>query len=84
MIVPPADWLQGFYSCYFLIPKGDGGVRAILDLGSLNGHLKCIPFHMLTLKHVIYSMRQHGWIATIKTCSFTFQCQPNTVSEVCL
>ncbi len=31
-VVSPAQSESGFYSCYFLIPKKDGGLRPILDL----------------------------------------------------
>lgn len=46
-------------------PKRDGGMRPILDLRCLNGYFKHIPFHMLTLKEVICSVRLHDWIATV-------------------
>lgn len=47
--MPPADVSRGFYSRYFVVPKRDEGMRPIFDLRCLNGHLKRIPFSILTL-----------------------------------
>lgn len=49
IVVPLATWAWGFCSRYFVGPKRDAGMRPILDLRHLNGHLRCLPFHMLTL-----------------------------------
>ncbi len=38
-VVSPAQSELGFYSCYFLAPKTDGGLRPILDLRLLNHSL---------------------------------------------
>ncbi len=35
-MIPPAQSESGFYNCYFLVPKKDGGLRPILDLRLLN------------------------------------------------
>lgn len=40
---------KGFYSCYFLIPKKDGGLRPILDLRAINMHLRKYKCRMLTI-----------------------------------
>jgi len=39
-VVPIEESQQGFYSCYFLIPKKGGSLRPILDLRVLNSHLR--------------------------------------------
>lgn len=36
VIVPPLDWMRGFYSRYLVVPKRDGGMRSILDLRQLS------------------------------------------------
>ena len=38
--VPSGDHQAGFFSCYFLAPKRDGGLRPILDLRGLNRYLR--------------------------------------------
>ena len=37
--VPPQEVPDGFYSCYFAVPKKDGSLRPILDLRLLNTYL---------------------------------------------
>ncbi len=51
--VPQSDIKQGFSSCYFLIPKRDGGLRPILNLRLLNLSLYKGKFKMLTLKTIM-------------------------------
>ena len=41
------------YSCYFLVPKKDGGLCPILDLHLLNAFLRKEKFKMLTLALVL-------------------------------
>ncbi len=48
--VPLANSESGFYSCYFLIPKKDGGLRPIFDHWHLNHSLMRRPFKMLNSK----------------------------------
>ena len=55
----------GFYSKYFLVPKKDGGFRPVLDLRGLNRYMKVLPFKMLQTKHIIQSIGQREWFATI-------------------
>ncbi len=52
-IVTPAQSESGFYSCYFLIPKKDGGLRPIIDLRLLNYALMKRSFRMITLKQIL-------------------------------
>ncbi len=51
--VPQLDIEQGFFSCYFLVPKRNGGLRPILDLRRLNLSLYKGKFKMLTLKTIM-------------------------------
>ncbi len=58
------DIERGFFSRYFLVPKGDGGLRPILDLRRLNFSLYKGKFKMLTMKTM--SQIQGGdWFVTI-------------------
>ncbi len=62
--IPQLDIEQGFFSRYFLVPKGDGGLRPILDLRRLNFSLYKGKFKMLTMKTM--SQIQGGdWFVTI-------------------
>ncbi len=48
--IPQSDLKQRFFSCYFLVPKKDSGLRPILDLRHLNLYLYKGKFKMLMLK----------------------------------
>lgn len=48
---------KGFYRPYFIVPKKGKGLRAILDLRTLNQALHKLPFRMLTFKHMVYGNR---------------------------
>ncbi len=63
--VPPAEWRQGFYSPYFIIPKKRGGLRPILDLQVLNRALHKLPFKMRTRMRIIKCIQSHDWFAAI-------------------
>ena len=52
--VPDQDIPNGFYSCYFLVPKKDGGIRPILDLRKLNTYLHPRRFRMTTLESIVH------------------------------
>ena len=52
IVVPIKDSQQGFYSCYFLIPKKVGSLRPILDLRVLNSHLE-IHVHSINSESVV-------------------------------
>ncbi|GAA6099880.1 uncharacterized protein LOC124386150, partial [Tachysurus ichikawai] len=57
---------QGFYSCYFVVPKKGGtALRPILDLRILNRHLRKYSFKMLTHKVLCQSIRPNDWFVTI-------------------
>nr|XP_055040043.1 uncharacterized protein LOC129427314 [Misgurnus anguillicaudatus] len=64
-VVPPEHSHQGFYSRYFLIPKRGGGLRPILDLRSLNKHLRTYKFKMLTLKTLCQFIRPNDWCTSV-------------------
>ncbi len=49
-MVPPLDRESGFYSRYFVVPKKDGGLRPILDLGLMAAASNVIPFGLLYMR----------------------------------
>ncbi len=55
--IPQSGLEQGFFSCYFLLPKRDGGLRPILDLCLLNFFLYKGKFKMMTLKTIMSQIR---------------------------
>lgn len=61
-MVPPQNSESSFYSCYFLIPKKDGGLRPILDLRLLNRALMKQSFRMLTLKEIHKKICLKDWL----------------------
>ncbi len=63
--VPRSDIEQGFFSCYFLIPKRDSGLRPILDLRRLNLSLYKGKFKMLMLKTIMSQIQGGDWFVTI-------------------
>ncbi len=63
--VPQLDIEQGFFSCYILVPKRDGGLRPILDLCRLNLSLYKGKFKMLTLKMIMSQIQGGDWFVTI-------------------
>ncbi|XP_043116738.1 LOW QUALITY PROTEIN: uncharacterized protein LOC122360307, partial [Puntigrus tetrazona] len=64
-VVPPQAAESGFYSCYFIVPKKDGGLRPILDLRVLNRSVNRLKFKMLTIKHVVTQIRSEDWFVNI-------------------
>ncbi len=77
--VPPNEQESGFYSCYFVIPKRDGGLRPILDLRPINRALGKRPFRMLTLKQILAQIRPGDWFASVdlKDAYFHIQIAPH-------
>ena len=63
--VPRGQWNSGFYSRYFLVKKKGGGLRPILDLRTLNRHLRKFTFKMLTAKSLVRSIRPGDWFTSI-------------------
>ena len=63
--VHPRSQNDGFYSTDFLIPKKDGSLRPILDLGGLNVYLKVLPFRMLRTVDVLQTIGQGEWFTSI-------------------
>ncbi|KAJ1173150.1 hypothetical protein NDU88_004991 [Pleurodeles waltl] len=56
----------GCYSCYFLIPKKNKGLRPILDLRDLNYYfLKKEKFKMLALAQVLSALDPGGWMVAL-------------------
>ncbi len=86
--VPPSELESGFYSCYFVVPKRDGGLRPILDLRPINRALCKRPFRMITLKQILAQIRPGDWFASVdlKDAYFHIRITPasQTLSEVCL
>lgn len=56
-VVSPSEIESGFYSCYFVVPKRDGGFRPILDLRPINRALYKCAFKMLTIKQILAQIR---------------------------
>lgn len=69
---------SGFYSTYFIIAKKDDGFHPILDLRSLNTHLKVFKFHMLCTVDLLQSRMIGLHPSTWKTYIFMFQSCPST------
>ncbi len=78
-IVPPAQSKSGFYSCYFLVPKKDGGLRPILDLRLLNNALMKRLFRMITLKPILSQICPGDWFMSLdlKDAYFLIQVDPH-------
>ncbi len=86
--VSPAQSESGFYSCYFLVPKKDGGLRPILDLRHLNLALMKWPFRMITLKQILSQICPGDWFFSLDLKDAYFHIQiappPQAVLEICL
>ncbi len=63
--VPLPDRESGFYSRYFIVPKKDGGLRAILYLWHLNHSLRRFMFKMLTIPTIVSHIRSEDWFVMI-------------------
>ena len=48
-----------------MVPKKTGEFRTILDLRSLNQHIACKKFHMLTIKQLLGLVQPGDWFTTI-------------------
>ncbi len=69
------------------MPKREGGLCPILDLGPINRALGKHPFRMLTLKQILAQIRPGDWFASVdlKDAYFHIQIVPHhrRLSEVC-
>ncbi len=76
-----------FVQPLFGVPKREGGLRPILDLGPINRALGKRPFRMLTLKQILAQIRPGDWFASVdlKDAYFHIQIAPHhrRFSEVC-
>lgn len=63
--VPLSQQGQGFYSRLFVVKKSSGGWRAILDLKSLNLHIKYRRFKMQSLSSILESVRPSDFLSSI-------------------
>ncbi|KAL3067396.1 hypothetical protein OYC64_017183 [Pagothenia borchgrevinki] len=64
-VVHPRHREKGLYSMYFLVLKKTGEFRPILDLRSLNRHIACRKFRMLTIKQLLGLVQPGDWFTTI-------------------
>lgn len=64
-VVPPSERESGFYSCYFVIPKKDGGLHLILDQRPINRALDKRAFKMTTLKQILAQIRPVDWFILV-------------------
>ncbi len=84
-IVPPAQSESGFYSCYFLLPQKNGGLRPILDLRLLNYAPMKRSFRMITLKQILSQICPGDWFMSLdlKDAYFHIQVAPSqTILEI--
>ncbi len=76
-----------FVQPLFGVPKREGGLCPILDLGPINRALGKRPFGMLTLKQILAQIRPGDWFASVdlKDAYFHIQIAPHhrRFSEVC-
>lgn len=55
----------GFFSHIFLVPKGSGGFRPVIDLSSLNTYVVKTPFKMETPRTVMDAIREGDWMVSV-------------------
>ena len=55
----------GFYGRIFVVPKGSGGFRPVLDLSALNRFLEPKPFRMETPASIRDSIHKGDWATTL-------------------
>ncbi|CAC5402810.1 unnamed protein product [Mytilus coruscus] len=59
------EYLLGFYSTLFLVPKKNGKMRPVTNLKPLNAHLKKVHFKMDTMSKVINLVKPKDWAISI-------------------
>ena len=57
--------LLGFYSLLFVMPKKNGKLRLVIDLRSLNHHLRKEKFHMETPANLRHSIQKQDWVISL-------------------
>ena len=55
----------GFYSLMFVIPKKNGKLRLVINLRSLNHHLRKEKFHMETPANLRHSIQKGDWVISL-------------------
>ena len=68
-----ADQDPGFYSRLFLVEKGSGGWRPVIDLSPLKEFVRQTPFRMETASSVLLSVRKGDCLASIDLKDAYFQ-----------
>lgn len=63
--VPPEYQGGGCYSCYFTVPKKDGGIRPILDLRNLNEWVLYKKIRMISIQIILPLLKQGIWMVTL-------------------
>ena len=67
-ICPPFDKTtseHGFVSQLFLVPKKDGGIRAVVNLKALNSHVQQVPFKMEGIHLLKDILRPGDWMTKV-------------------
>ena len=71
----------GFYSHIFLVPKKNGKWRPVIDLSSLNVHIRCPTFRMETSALVMAALQQGEWATSLDLSDAYFHIPIHTVSR---
>ena len=74
-------WSPGFYSHIFLVPKKNGKWRPVIDLSSLNVHIRCPTFRMETSALVMAALQQGEWATSLDLSDAYFHIPIHTVSR---
>ena len=56
---------SGFYSRLFLVPKPTGEFRPVIDLSTLNTHIRCDTFKMETPATIQEALQKDEWTITV-------------------
>ena len=81
-IEPVANpWSPGFYSHIFLVPKKNGKWRPVIDLSSLNVHVRCPTFRMETSALVRAALQEGEWATSLDLSDAYFHIPIHTGSR---